>query len=154
MAKYLPLAKFAYNTFNTPILANCSQYELVFGRKPKPLLNLETIPDIKVSGTCKDYYTMLNKRLQYLHHLLKDFRSKRLAMINKDMNFFQYSSRDLVYLISLLTTQLLTSSRKVAITYVAPLVIYKIIDPHYYLLIMLDGKILRVLFKHKGLKPA
>ena len=44
--KYLSLATFAYNTFNTPNLANYSPYELVFGRKPKILLNLETMPDI------------------------------------------------------------------------------------------------------------
>ena len=35
--KYLPLATLAYNTFNTPNLANYSPYELVFGRKPKLL---------------------------------------------------------------------------------------------------------------------
>ena len=62
--KYLPLATFAYNMFNTPRLANYNPYELVFGRKPKLLLNLETIPDIKVLGTFKNYYNSLNKRLQ------------------------------------------------------------------------------------------
>ena len=44
-------------------------------------------------------------------------------------------------------------SRKVAIKYVGPSVIYKIIDPHNYLLMMLDGKVLRGLFKHERLKP-
>ena len=48
--KYLPLATFVYNNFNSPNLANHSPYELVFGRKPKLLLNLETNPDIKNSG--------------------------------------------------------------------------------------------------------
>ena len=38
--KYLPLATFTYNTFNSPHSANYSPYELVFGRKPKLLLNL------------------------------------------------------------------------------------------------------------------
>ena len=46
--KYLPLAKFTYNTFNTPSLANYSPYKLLFSRKPKLLFNLE-MPDIKVS---------------------------------------------------------------------------------------------------------
>ena len=68
--KYLPLATFAYKTFNTPNLENYSQYKLAFVRKPKLLLNLETMPDIKLSGTFKDYYEQLNKRLQYLHKLL------------------------------------------------------------------------------------
>ena len=38
--KYLPLATFAYNTFNSPNLANHSPYELLFRRKPKLLLDL------------------------------------------------------------------------------------------------------------------
>ena len=33
--KYLSLSTFAYNTFNTPNLANYSPYELVFGRNQK-----------------------------------------------------------------------------------------------------------------------
>ena len=61
--KYLQLATFACNTFNTPNLGNYSPYELVFGRKPESLLNLESTSDIKVSGTFKEYYELLNKRL-------------------------------------------------------------------------------------------
>ena len=152
--KYLPLATFVYNTFNSPNLANYSPYELVFGRKPKLLLNLETTPDIIVSGTFKDYYNLLNKWLHYLHKLLQAFKSKRLAMINKDRNFFQYNSGDLVYIISPLTSQLHTTSRKVTIKYVGLVVIYKIIDPYHYLLMALDGKILRGLYEHERLKTA
>ena len=48
---YLPLATFTYNIFNSPNSANYSPYELVCSRKPKLLLNLDTAPDIKVSGT-------------------------------------------------------------------------------------------------------
>ena len=68
--KYLSLATFAYNTFSTQNLVNFSPYELVFGRKPKVLLNLDTTLDIKVSGMFKDYHELLNKRLKYLHELL------------------------------------------------------------------------------------
>ena len=53
--KYLPLATFAYNTFTTPNLGNFSPYELTYGRKPRPLLNLYSYPDIKVSGTFREY---------------------------------------------------------------------------------------------------
>ena len=113
------------------------------------------MPDIKVSGSFKEYYNLLNKRLKYLHEIIQNFKSKRLTMINKDRMFFQYNSGDLVYIISLLTSQLLTASRKVMIKYVGPIVVCKIIDLHNYLLIMtLDGKILRGLFKHERLKPA
>ena len=75
-------------------------------------------------------------------------------MINKDRAFFQYKSGDLVYIISPLTSQLCTVPHKVAIKYVGPAVICKIIDTHNYLLMTLDGKVLRGLFKHERLKPA
>ena len=75
-------------------------------------------------------------------------------MINKNRSFLQYNSGDLVYIISLLTSQLHTTSRKVMNRYVGPVVMYKIIDPHNYLLMTLDRKILRELLEHERLKPA
>ena len=59
-----------------------------------------------------------------------------------------------MYIISPLTSQLRTSSRKVTIKYVGPLVIYKIVDPHNYLLMTLDGKILWGLFEFERITPA
>ena len=106
------------------------------------LLDLETDPDIKASGTYKDDYTLLNQRLKYLQEILQQFKSKQLAMINKNCKSLQYNSGDLVYIISPLTSQLRTASRKVIIKYVSPLAIYKIADPHNYLPVTLDGKIL------------
>ena len=74
--KFLSLATFAYNKFHTPNLRNYSPYELVFGRRPKILINIETDPDIKVSGTYKDYHTLFNKRLDYLQNMLQNFKMK------------------------------------------------------------------------------
>ena len=59
--KFLPLATLAYNTFNSPNLANHSPYELIFGRKPKILLDFETDPDTKILGTFTEYYKLLKK---------------------------------------------------------------------------------------------
>ena len=151
--KSLPLATLAYNTFNSPNLAKYSPYELVFSRKPKILLDLETDPDIKVSGMFKDYHTLLDKRLRYLQDILQWFKSKHLAMINKESKDLQYNRGDLVYILSPLTDQLRTTPRNVTIKYVGPLVIYKIVGPHNYLLMTLDGKILIGLFEHEKLKP-
>ena len=151
--KYLSLAMFAYNTFNSPDLGNYSPYELTFGRKPKLLLNVETNPDIKVSRNFKEYYESLNKRIKYLQNLLFNFKSWRLAMINKDRENFQYREGDLVYIISPLTSQIRTNSWKIAVKYVGPVVVYKIVDPHNYLLITLDGIILKGISEHKGYKP-
>ena len=70
-------------------------------------------------------------------------------MINTNRSFFQYNSGDLVYIISPHTSQLCTTSRKVTNKYVGLVVIYKIIGPHNYLLMTVDGKILRGLFEHE-----
>ena len=80
--------------------------------------------------------------------------AKCIALINKDREYFQYNPGNLVYLISPLTTQLRTNSRTVSVKYVSPLVIYKIVDPHNYLLMTIDGKLIRGLFEHERLKPA
>ena len=128
--KCVSLAMFAYNTFNSPNLGNYSPYELTFGRKPKLPLNVETNPDIKVSRNFREYYDSLNKRIKYLQNLLFNLRSRMLAMINKNRENFQYRGGDLVYIISPLTSQLRTNSWKIAVKYVGPVVIYKIVDPH------------------------
>ena len=99
---YSPFATLAHNMYNSPNLCNYSLYELVFGRKPKLLLDLETDPDIKVSAPYAEYYERLDKRLKYLHKVLQDFKTRHLALLNKDHEFFQYNCGDLVYLISLL----------------------------------------------------
>ena len=73
-------------------------------------------------------------------------------MINKDRAFFQYKSGDVVYIISPLMSQLHTASRKVMIKFVGLVVMYIIIiDPHNYLLMTSDSKILRGLFEHERL---
>ena len=127
--KYLSLAMFAYSTFNTPNLGNYSLFELTFGRNPKLLLNTESNSDIKVSRNFRECYELLNKRIKYLQNILFNFKSRRLAMINKDRENFQYRGGDLVYIISPLTSQLRTSSWKTAIKYVGQVVVYKIVDP-------------------------
>ena len=152
--KFLLMVAFAYNTFHSPNLGNYSPFELTFGREPRVLLDLETDPDTKVSGTYKDYFTLLTKRLKYLQNMLQNFKAKCIALMNKDREYFQYNSGDLVYLISPLTTQLRTNSRKISVKYVGPLVIYRIVDPHNYLLMTIDGQLKRGLLEHERLKPA
>ena len=153
MDKILSLAMFAHNNFNSLNLGNYSPYELTFGRKPKLLLNVDTNPDIKVCRNFREYYEFLNKRIKYLQNLLFNFKSQRLAMINKDRENFQYRGGDLVYIISPLTSQLRTNSQKVAVKYVGPVVVYKIVDPHNYLLVTLGRIILKGIFEHERLKP-
>ena len=117
---YLPFATLAHNMYNSLNLSNYSPYELVFRRKPKLLLDLETDPGIKVLVTYKEYYERLEQRLKCLQKVLLDFKMRHLALLNKDREYFQYNSGDLVYLISPLTSQLRTASRKIMVKYVGP----------------------------------
>ena len=71
--KYVSLATFAYNTFNSPNLGNYSPYDLTFGRKPKLLCNVETNVDIKVSRDFKEYYNSLKKKNQILTELVVQY---------------------------------------------------------------------------------
>ena len=112
----------------------------MFERKPKVQIDIERDSNMKVLGNFTEYYTFFEKRLRYLTDILQQFKSKCLVMINKNCEDFQYTSSDLVYIISPLNSHLRTSSRKVTIKYVGPLGVYKIVDPHNYLLMTLDGK--------------
>ena len=73
---YLPFATLTHNTYNSPNLSNYSPYELVFGRKLKLLLDLETNQDIKVLATYKESYEQLENRLKYLQKGLLDFKMR------------------------------------------------------------------------------
>ena len=99
-------------------------------------------------------FTAIEKKTRVFTQPLTGILNERLVLINKDREDFQYNSGDLVYIILPLTSQIRTASRKVSIKYVGPLAVYKIIDPHNYLLITLNGKLLRGLFEHERLKPA
>ena len=52
-----------------------------------------------------------------------------------------------------MTSQLRTNSWKIAVKCVGLVVIYKIVDLHNYLLMTLDGIILKGIFEHERLKP-
>ena len=53
-------------------------------------------------------------------------------MLNKERGFFQYKSGDLVYIISPLTGLPRTSSIKVSVQYVRPVVAYKWVSLKLY----------------------
>ena len=109
---YLQFATLAHNTYNSLNLSNYFPYELVFGRKPKLLLDLVTNPYIKVAVTYKEYYERLEQRLKYLQKVLLDFKMRCLALLNKDWEYFQYNSGDLVYLISAFDKSVKNSIKK------------------------------------------
>ena len=79
--KYLPLATFAHNMFNSPNLANHSPYELVFGRRPKLLLDLEMDPDVRVSAMHREYFLQLKKRLRVFAQAFARLLDEKISII-------------------------------------------------------------------------
>ena len=57
---HVSIEPMVYNTFNSARQVNLSPYELILG-KPGLLLNMQTGPNVKLSGAFKDYYELLKK---------------------------------------------------------------------------------------------
>ena len=53
---------YSYNTFCSLNLNGFSSYELVFGRNPRLLIDLETDAKVSVSKAFKEYYELMSKR--------------------------------------------------------------------------------------------
>ena len=68
---FLDPTMLTYNTYSTPNLDNLSPFEIALGRKPKIIPELEVTPDVPVSGTFKDAYTLLQGKLKYFREHLK-----------------------------------------------------------------------------------
>ena len=93
--KFLPLATLAYNTFNSPNLANHSPYELIFRKETKDTVRfLKQTQKLRYQECLQNMIKLLERRIKYLQDILQQFRSKCLAMINKNCEDFQYNSRD------------------------------------------------------------
>ena len=80
---YLPISTLIYNCYNIPNLGGLSPFELVYEKKPKLFIDLETNSNVTVSRSFKDYYESLDKRLKYLHNILLKYRSDRQTLVNK-----------------------------------------------------------------------
>ena len=89
------------------------------------LIDLQTDPNIKISSTHNECYELLKKGSQDLQKSLCGFKVKKLAMLNKDREFFQYKLGDLVYIILSLTRQLRTPYRKLSVKCVGSVEIFK-----------------------------
>ena len=70
---YLDFAMLSYNSYSTPNLDGLCPFELVFGCKPNVLPLMEAMPEAPVSGTFREYYTNLRKKLEYMRRHLVAF---------------------------------------------------------------------------------
>ena len=89
-------------------------------------------------------------------HILEkklEFRSNRMAIMNKDRQHYGFAVGQIVYMYNPSGSQLQTGSRKIQCHFVGPLVIYKCISPNQFLLISLDGVFYSMVVEEARLKP-
>ena len=142
-----------YNSYATPNLDGFSPFELVFGRKPRIVPILEITPPVPVTGTYKEAFTFLNKKLRYFREMLVKFRDRRFEIMNRDREFHGYTSGQIVYLFCPSNSTLTSNRRKFTCQFVGPLAIWKCFSPTQFVLMSLDGVVYPYLVEESRLKP-
>ena len=142
-----------YNSYATPNLDGFSPFELVFGRKPRIVPILEITPPVPVTGTYKEAFTLLNKKLRYFREMLVKFRDRRFEIMNRDREFHGYTSGQIVYLFCPSNSTLTSNRRKFTCQFVGPLAIWKCFSPTQFVLMSLDGVVYPYLVEESRLKP-
>ena len=74
----------SYISYATPNLDNLSPFEIAIGRKATLAPKFECKPRIPITGTHKESKEKLQEKLAYFRKRLEDFRSNRMAIMNKD----------------------------------------------------------------------
>ena len=132
-----------YNSYASTNLSDFSPFELVFGRKANICPELEIKPQIPITGTHKEAFELLQKRLLYFRQALQKFREVRQNLLNRDKTYHGYTAGQIVYLYFPGKTAMLhTGSQKIRCNFVGPpLAIWKCVSPTQFVLMSLDGKI-------------
>ena len=150
---YAKACMLTYNSYASPNLCDLSPFELVFGRKPRIVPILEVTPPIPVTGTFKDAYEILNKKLRYFREMLIKFRDRRYEVMNRAKEFHGYTSGQIVYLFFPGQSLLNTGKKKFTCKFVGPLAIWKCFSPTQFVLMSLDGVVYPYLVEETRLKP-
>ena len=150
---YCKPAMLAYNSYATHNLDNLSPFEVALGRKAVLAPRFESKPNIPSTGTHAEAHLKLQEKLQYFKKRLDEFRSNRLALMNKDRQHYGFTVGQIVYMYNPSGSQLQTNNRKIQCKFVGPLAIYKCISPNQFLLMSLDGILYPVIVEEARLKP-
>ena len=83
---YCKPAMLVYNSYASPNLADISPFELVFGRKANICPEFEFKTQVPITGTHKQAYEELQKKLKYFRQFLQKFRDQRYSLMNRIKN--------------------------------------------------------------------
>ena len=150
---YCKPAMLVYNSYASPNLADISPFELVFGRKANICPEFEFKPQVPITGTHKQAYEELQKKLKYFRQFLQKFRDQRYSLMNRDKEYQGYTAGQIVYPYFPGQSMLNTGSKKIRCEFVGPLAIWKCVSPNQFLLMSLDGKFYPYLIEETRIKP-
>ena len=151
---YCKPAMLVYNSYASTNLSDFSPFELVFGRKANICPELEIKPQIPITGTHKEAFELLQKRLLYFRQALQKFREVRQNLLNRDKTYHGYTAGQIVYLYFPGKTAMLhTGSQKIRCNFIGPLAIWKCVSPTQFILMSLDGKLYPYLIEENRIKP-
>ena len=122
---YCKPAMLVYNSYATSNLDNLSPFEIAIGGKAVLAPRFEYKPRIPITGTHAKALEKLQERLLYFRKRLEEFRSNRIAIMNKDRQHYGFTVGQIVYMYNPSGSQLQTASRKFQCHFVGPLAIYK-----------------------------
>ena len=113
---------------------------------------MNTSPEYPSLGTHVEAKEKLQEKLSYFRKRLEDFRSNRMAIMNKDRQPHGFTVGQIVYMYNPSGGKLQTGSRKIQCHFVGPLAIYKCISPNQFLLMSLDGVLYPMVVEEARLK--
>ena len=151
--EYIASAQLAHNAAVSPNLDGLSPYQLAFGHHAitNPIARYD--PDTPLQTSHREFYSQLVKRIGFLHKKVQEHKDTRVELQNKDKNSHHYQTGDLVYLYQPRGALIQSGSKKVACSFVGPLVIYKAISPRQFFLMSLDGILYPHLIEETRIKP-
>ena len=105
-------AMLVYNSYVTSNLDNLSPFEVAVGRKAVLAPRFECKPNVSNSGTHAKAHENLQEKLLYFRKMLEEFRSNRIALMNKDRQHYGFTVGQIVYMYNPSGSQLQTAIGK------------------------------------------
>ncbi len=151
------MASFCLNIFPIAHLQNLSSYEILFGRNPPAISNLQLEVDEHQGQTFyrfTDYLDLLNERMHAMREIVKQNHNETIAKClqqhsSDSPSLKSFNEEDIVYchfLSKTIVSDLKLTSKKLQMSYVGPLYIFSKYDKFMYLLSTIDGEVIEQMF--------
>ena len=156
-------ASFCLNTFPIIHLQNISPYQIVFGREPPVLSEIQSASHDLTSAKFyhfSDYLDFLQDRFKHIRQIVQDHHNitvsaRQISHGSESPSFRTLNEGDIVYCFfpsKTIISEHKLPSKKLKMEYVGPLYIYSRYDKYLYILATIDGVVIEQIFHLSRLK--